>query len=468
MGGSPAPPPAPTPPDYSAQFSNLQSGQSTIRQDISGLNTGFKDESRDIQDKLYKGFNEQEDRFDDIDSGLTGLGNTVDTGFSDMGTQITGLGTDVGNRLDTFDQNMNTNFTGLGNQVETGFTGLGNQVDSRFNTLNDGMNTGFATVMTDMGTGFTNLGNTVQQGDQALMQGQEEGFAGVNENVTNVGANLGNQLTETSANVLAGQLSIQDLVNQYGANQDTYFQALSQGQTESQARQAALQTGLDQFRGDYDRNTTLANQQRGRIQDAVVGGQAQIGEQIAQSSDAQSRLLGNVGQSVQQVGQTANNIESAQAKDFSRIAKQIATGFDDGSAETASARNEFIDRLNTVRTVLQDQGANIDAGIRETYSTLVSSFDDQGALIQSSANADGSRISRALDQQGNLLLAAFDRTGTRVDQQSLDINRMMSQMDQFGYRPGSNAAMGSMSPGMTATQPAAVYSGFASPFAQTR
>jgi hypothetical protein len=107
---------------------------------------------------------------------------------------------------------------------------------------------------------------------------------------------------------------------------------------------------------------------------------------------------------------------------------------------------------------------NIDAGLRQTYSTLVSSFDDQGSLIQNSVTQNGDRVSRAIDQNGNLLIAAFDTTGNRIDQQALNINQLMYSMEQFGYQPGSNQAMGNMTGG----QAASVYSGFASPFAQTR
>jgi Flp pilus assembly pilin Flp len=412
---------------------------------------------------MTRGFDGTEDRFDDVDSSLTGLSRDVDTGFSNVGTQLTGLGTDIGNQFDQFGNRIDSGFTGLNNNLNTGLGNLSGQVDTRFGELGNNMNTGFATIQTDMGTGFTNLGNAVQQGNQAVLTGQEEGFNAVNQNVSNVGTNIGNQLTETSANVLGGQDQIRSLVEQYGGNQDQYFQSLSQGQQEAAARQGQLQTGLDSFRSDFDSQSTLSNQQRTRIQDAVVGGQSQLREDLAQQAAATQQGLSNVGQDVTRVGQDVSNVDRTTQKNFANVARMISTGFDDGTQETASVRNEFIDRLTTIRSVLTQQGEQIDEGIRNTYSTLVSSFDQQGSLIRNSQNANGETIARAIDGEGNLLLAAFDPAGNRVDQQALNINRLMSQMDELGYRPGTNAMMS-----QAANMQASVYSGLASPFTSTR
>jgi len=468
-GGSPAPPPPPpTPPDYGPYFSNLQSGQGTIRQDISGLSNTFKDEAREIQRDVDQGFNAQTGRFDTIDRSLTGLDKSMTTGFSGVRDDISGLGTTLDTRLTQTDQNINTGFSGLGEQVNTGFNTLGGQVDTRFGEVASGMNTGFQNLGTQVGTGFSDLGNIVNVNDAMILSGQETGFGSLGSNLAEVESNLTNILNTFSNDTATRQQQIQDMLTTYGGNQDAYFQALSSGQSEQQALMGALQTGQDDFRQSYDRDTTLANQQRGRISDAVVSGQEGIRSDIASGQQAQTTALGNVGRSVRDVGRGVADVQAGQQKNFANIAKQITTGFDDGSQQMAVDKQDFRDRLNTINTVLSEQGANIDAGIRETYSTLVSSFDNQGALIQNSVNQNGDRISRAIDGQGNLLVAAFDTTGTRIDQQALNINQLMFSMDQFGYRPGSNQAMGTMSPGASATQPAAVYSGLASPFMQTR
>lgn len=469
MGGSPAPaPPAPTPPDYAPYFQNLQSGQGTIRQDITGLGSTFKDEAREIQDDLQTGFGDQEDRFDDIDSSLTGLDTSMTGGFSDVRDDISGLGTTIDTRLTATDQNINTGFTNLGNQVDTGFTGLGNQVDTRFGEVATGMQTGFDNLGTQVGTGFSDLGNIVNANDAMILAGQETGFGALGTNLAEVEANLSNLLNTFSTDSATRQQQIQDLLATYGGNQDAYFQALSQGQSEQQALMGSLQTGLDDFRASYDKDTTLANQQRGRISDAVSVGQSNIREDIANAQAASATSMANVGRSVEDVGRGVADVQAGQQRDFANIAKQITTGFDDGSQQMADNKQDFRDRLSTIQNVLADQSLNINEEVKAQYSSLLNSFDETGSLIQNSVTQNGDRVSRAIDQNGNLLIAAFDTTGNRIDQQALNINQMMYRMEQFGYRPGSNTAMGSMSPSMSATQPAAVYSGLASPFAQTR
>lgn len=462
-GGSPAPAPPPPAPDYSSQFAGLRSGQDTIRSDIRATEDAFQDEARDLSREITGGFGDMDDRFDDVDTGIRGVQDTVDDGFAGVGTQISDLGTGIDNTMKAYGDQMNTGFTGVNENMNTGFGNLSNQVDTRFTELGTGVGNAFDEQNNLISTGFTGLGDVVTTGNQAILSGQQEGFNSVNQNVSNVGTNLGNQLSETSDNVLTGQANIADLVKQYGGNLDTYYAALAQGQSESAARQAAMQTGLDQFRNDFDKSSTIAQQQRGRIQDAVIGGTNQLQDTISTSSAANQQGISNVAADVAGV-QAATEANAAQtAKDFADVARKITVGFDDGTQQSQNLRNEFIDRLDTARTILQDQSMNIDANVRQNFETLVNSFDETGRLITNSTNNNGIQVARAIDQQGNLLLAAFNQAGQRVEDASLNINEMMAQMDKYGYVAGSNAMMGQTTGGT-----AQVYSGLASPYSSTR
>lgn len=462
-GGSPAPAPPPPAPDYSSQFAGLRSGQDTIRSDIRATEDTFQNEARDLSREITGGFGEMDDRFDDVDTGIRGVQDTVDDGFAGVGTQISGLGTDINNTMKTYGDQMNTGFTGVNENMNTGFGNLSNQVDTRFTELGTGVGNAFDAQNNLLNTGFTGLGDMVTTGNQAILSGQQEGFNSVNDNVTNMGTNLGNQLTETSDNVLTGQANIADLVKQYGGNLDTYYAALAQGQSESAARQAAMQTGLDQFRNDYDKSSTIAQQQRGRIQDAVIGGTSQLQDTIAAGADATTQGISNVRADVSGVQSDVQANAAQTTKDFADVARKITVGFDDGTQQSQMMRNEFIDRLDTARSILSDQSMNIDANVRQNFETLVNSFDETGRLITNSTNNNGVQVARAIDQQGNLLLAAFNQAGQRVEDASLNINELMSQMDKFGYVAGSNAMMGQTTGGN-----AQVYSGLASPYSSTR
>lgn len=462
-GGSPAPAPPPPAPDYSSQFAGLRSGQDTIRSDIRAAEDTFQNESRDLSREITGGFKDMESNFDDVNYGIRGVQDTVDDGFAGVGTQISGLGTDISNTMKSYGDQMNTGFTGVNENMNTGFGNLSNQVDTRFTELGTGVGNAFDAQNNLISTGFTGLGDVVTTGNQALLQGQQEGFNNVNENVSGVGNTLSNQMAENSRNTLTGQENIAALVQQYGGNLDTYYKALAQGQSESAARQAAMQTGLDQFRGDYDKASTIANMQRGRIQDAVMAGTNQLQDTISQSSTANQQGLSNLAGDVSRVQSDVQASATQTTKDFADVARKITVGFDDGTQQSQMLRNEFIDRLDTARNILSDQQLNIDANVRQNFETLVNSFDETGRLITNSTNANGIQVARAIDQSGNLLLAAFNQAGQRVEDASLNINEMMKQMDMFGYVAGSNAMMGQTTGGN-----ATVYSGLASPYSSTR
>jgi hypothetical protein len=101
-------------------------------------------------------------------------------------------------------------------------------------------------------------------------------------------------------------------------------------------------------------------------------------------------------------------------------------------------------------------------------TALSQAFDGEGKLIADAIDGNGNLLRRQIDDQGNLILSTFSRlNGAMLDQQTLDINRLMNEIQSRSFTPGSNAMMGGRSPSAGAPVPASVYSGFASPYAQT-
>jgi hypothetical protein len=199
-----------------------------------------------------------------------------------------------------------------------------------------------------------------------------------------------------------------------------------------------------------------------------------IGQTVQSANDVDTAIrdaAGNViSKTANYVQDAEGNIVGVQNKTFAKIAKELAVGFDDGSTEALAARTDFGNRLSAINNVLNVQGDQLSDSVKDSYTKLSSAFDEQGKLIANSTDANGNRISRAIDAQGNLLLATFNDTGTKLDQQSLNINQMMGQMENFGYRPGSNRGMGTLAPASGRVQPAYVQSGrgLMTPYTQTR
>jgi hypothetical protein len=142
--------------------------------------------------------------------------------------------------------------------------------------------------------------------------------------------------------------------------------------------------------------------------------------------------------------------------------------FDELSDQEREGRNEFTTRLTQVRALLEEDVADLDDGLRSRMGALSKAFDGEGRLIANAIDANGNMLKRTIDDSGNLLLGTYSRmNGQLLDQQSLDINRLMKQISDRRVTQGSNANMGGTSPTAGAPAPASVYSGFASPYAQT-
>jgi hypothetical protein len=324
----------------------------------------------------------------------------------------------------------------LSEKVGTGFTDATNLAAANMKTLVG--EDGDAGVL---GTGFSNLGTMATNNAANAQADREANQEALTNQLTTSTDDLTTLATSNQVDNAAQQQAIIDLLNKYGGDSASYFSDLSAGQTGLSTNLATAQSDLTNFRGAFDQDATLGNQQRARLESAnqyqtneILRGQAGLGNAQAQGFASAANAT------------TASEAATAgQGKDFANIAKMITAGFQTQDAGTNQLKDEFQDRLTTVRNALVDDNLAIDDTIRKTYTDMVTSFDDQGALIARSSLDNGNFISRAIDDSGNLLLAEFATNGDRVAQQSLNINRLMAQLDQFGYIAGTNANMASRS-----------------------
>jgi hypothetical protein len=254
-------------------------------------------------------------------------------------------------------------------------------------------------------------------------------------------------LNNVQSNVLGGQDRIRSLVEQYGGNQDKYYADLARGQQDATQRIGGLQTGLDQFRNQYDRTSTTAAQQQARLYDTVAGGFNTVRDDLGRSLNAigdvqgQTRSLSSQAQGIAAqvggVGNSVNNAAQEASKGFGMVARDLSAGFSANSQEELQTRQDFVERINVIKNLVNDTTLNIDQGIRRQYNEMVSSFDDQGRLISRSLDQQGNQTSRAIDNQGRLLLSSFNQFGQRVNQEILDIDMMLRRLDSLGYRSTS-------------------------------
>jgi hypothetical protein len=422
-----------------SQFNNLQSGQGLIRQDIQTVGNASQQAVNNLKGDMNVGFTNLSGDVRNVDRSVTNLGSTVDRGFNNMGNQLTTLGNNVGNQI-----------VGLGSNIDTRFNNLGTELTRTSDTINNNLNAGLGTINQNMKTGFDTAIADTRQGFADTRAALNSGFADTNKNIDSgfetqgraIDAgfqNQANRMDTMQTNVLGGQAGIRSLVEQYGGNLDRYYADLAASQADQTQRLGGLQTGLDTFRDDFRTSDTLATQQRARLADSVAGGINAVREDLG----ATANTLGNQTRAVEnQVAGVTSQMDqqgTMAAKNFANIARDIATGFGSNDQQSVADRNDFISRLNAIRTLVTDGNVQVDDTIRAQYGQLAQSFDAQGRLIQRSVTESGNQIARALDAQGTLLLAEFDTNGQRVQQQALDINRMMRMLDSVGYRSTSPA-----------------------------
>jgi hypothetical protein len=168
------------------------------------------------------------------------------------------------------------------------------------------------------------------------------------------------------------------------------------------------------------------------------------------------------------ISQVGGDIDAGLLGMASGLEEGFMSRFDELSDQEREGRKEFTNRLLQVRALLEEDVADLDDGLRGRMGELSKAFDGEGRLIANAIDANGNMLKRTIDDSGNLVLSTYSRmNGQILDQQALDINRLMKEISTRRVTQGSNANMGGQSPTAGAPAPASVYSGFASPYAQT-
>jgi len=409
----------------------LTNNQNTMLGNQDNLATGQSNISQQIASIPQTSVTTQVVDTSGIENRIGSLEGTTNTGFAD-----------VGGRID----NVNSTLGNVQGSVDTGFSSM----NQSFNDVAEGQ-TGIQNSVSDLSGNMTNRFDTV---DSTL----DTGFAGVNENVNTQFDTQNQSLTDLSANVLGGQTNLQSYLEGMSDRSDTYYGGLAEGQAGIMGGIGGMQTGLNDFRENYDANTTLANQTRAELLDTVTGGFNQTRETISDSFNDTSRDINNVSGQVDEQARRAAASAPVTAQEFTQTIRELASGLDAGTREQAAAQNDVVQRLDTVKQVLTTQGDNLPDDIRQQYTQLAQAFDQNGKLVRESIDAQGVTTRRAMDNQSNVLLANFDQQGQMLGQNMFNVNSLLKQMDQLGYT-GRGQQPGTLAPQQLVNRRAAIDSG---------
>ena len=439
-----------------------------------------------------------EQQFDALSTGQTGLATSVQANFDQMqanaaaaqaafeqaSIQRDNAMAAAASAATAANETAASNYNNLNTAVTDGFaaqTSLANDntasinsnINNQTDTLTGSMNSGFARSIKNVDDQFSALNqDRALFGEQLVAQNaqdkldqmeqvREYGDRSIEDrigfyqetkadNLANL-AILQDQASTNQAANLEQQTAILSALEAAGLQNTNYYNDLKADTGDTITRLGNIGADFTNYREQYDDNTTLANQQRSQIAQAqamntndLMAGQAVTNQnnQAAFAQQNQNQQQTNTSLAAMAAGQDEfGNTVANQGQDFASVAQMITSGFQANSAEDQAMRNEFVDRLDTVRTTLADTSANIDDEFRQTYGTMVDSFDSTGALIRQSALSNGDYITRAIDDQGSLILSQFSANGSLNNQTALNINQLMARMDELGYIPGSNVAM---------------------------
>lgn len=419
-----------------SQYADISGGQSAIRGDMSSFANQQAGVDARLSGAMDTGFNNVNTNLNNVGSKVGDVNNNVTTGFNNVGTQLGALSSSVGTRLD-----------GMGSNMATGFAGMNTALKDTSNELKSGMNNGFVGLsnQADENAKYI-LGTTVENFDDTnanIAKGFADNTGNVNTRLDAQGNQIGTGFDRTNTNIdafrssaLSGQNDIRGLVEKYGGNLDRYYADLAAAGRDQTGRIGDIQTDIGTFRNDFQKSDQLANQQRARMADQVVGGFNAVRENIRNSQGLAATQAANLSNQVSGVQSAVEGTPAQISTDFARVAKEITVGFSNGSQQQQQAQTEFASNLNSIRSLVNDGSIQVEESVRQQYRELSDSFDDSGKLIQRSVDQQGLTTARAIDNQGRLLLASFDTGGSRVGQQSLDINRMMQTLSSSGLLSG--------------------------------
>jgi len=373
-----------------------------------------------------------------LTSGQTGLSNQIaaipQTRVVNQTVDTSGIENRIGSLegvTDTGFATVNSNLDGVRGSVNSGFSDM----NQSFNDVAEGQ-TNIQNSVSDLSGNMTDRFNTV---DSSL----DTGFAGVNENVNTQFDTQNQSLTDLSANVLGGQTSLQEYLEGMSDRATTYYGGLSDGQANIQSSVGGLQDNFSDFRSEYSDDATLATQARADLVNQVTGGFGQVRDDLNRNFDATSQQNASIARNTEQTMRNQDDMST----NFGSAFKQISSGVQAQTAGQQQTKQDMLQRLSTIREVILGNGQNLDPALTMEYAKLADSFDGEGRLIQQSNNKNGSVTQRGFDANNNLNIATFSQQGQITDRSRINIDKLMSQMDQMGYG-------GSSSPGlMVGSQP---------------
>jgi Flp pilus assembly pilin Flp len=325
-----------------------------------------------------------------LESGISGLGTSVDTGFNDMG-----------GRFDTVDTNLATANQGI---IDAN-AGIG--------TLTEGQKA----MQGDITSGF----ETSAENQANLTQGQLDYYTKAETDRANL-----------KKAVLEGQVTIQDLVNKYGADGAKYYEALAGVQSQLMEGQSGLQTGLTGFQDQYTQDFQDQGKFLGELKQSVTGGFDTTNRNLGETTGALGKSLGTVNTNIGNLGTSLGNSLSS---GFSGVtagqltADQLQAGFENNAMDDFDYGQIATDIYSATEGLAT--GAEVSGGFDEFGNAVKGDFDQFGNNIVGKFDEFGNALVGGFDEFGNEVRGDFDEFGNKVSGIEGTVGGYINEMGEF-------------------------------------
>jgi hypothetical protein len=423
-------------------------------QDLADNQVGISGQITDEAAEANKRFDTFDGRFDNVDSSVAGVGSSVNTGF-----------TNIQDLMDKYNTSLNTQLTNANTGIANNATSMSNNATANANSLSD-LSTNVSGGFDEAGRRFdtvdaanTNMQNAVDQGFVDQAQGFSDAqadrtaqFGAAQDDRTNqfsaasdalsTGFNDANTaLTQTQANVLDGQGGLQSSLDTMADTADIYATQSLENQAGLASNQEGFTSSFDDYVERYGEDAELAQQTRADMQKANANANQRLREDIgnyANASVAGTENLGNaLMASTNALGSAVEGGFSDLSAENSAISGSLEGGFNTLGDTYEATQNNLGNRMNNLKSLLNQTGADLDANTRAQYQALSSSFDENGQLISNSIDAQGNTLTRTMDDQGNMITSKFDASGQQVDQVSTNVNQVLTQAENNQKNTGN-------------------------------
>ena len=423
------------------QAQNTTEGQEMQADFVSKLTdvqTILQSDNSSLDESTRKNYQMLVDSFDEqgslIESSQLENGNVISRAIADQGGLVLSEVANTGTLLGQQTLDLDSMLSGLGA------------------SQTDAMNASLNTIAADQADGFSNLNTSLSSGlaGNALQNEQ------VQMNLTSNMDQL-RSIMETQGSLMGADLSqgFTSLLNSFD----------SQGQLINNSLDATgnfISREIDAA-GNLLVNTLDAN--TGELLDSEKYNTELLSQDLTTKFTSAEEAISVVGASINQVG---DDMQQNLLSTASGLDEGFTSRFDEINEQQSAGQQEFLNRLQQAEAFIVADVAGVDQGLKNSIAAVSDAFDETGKIVQNAIDRNGNYLNRAIDDQGSLILTTFSSVnGQRLDQQAVDINRILNEVSKLALIQGSNALMSGQSPTAGAATPASPYSGLASPYAQT-